>query len=202
MRHNIITLATHDDTLARRWQAACDDAPTLRVVSSAEISRAENIVIIDAALPDLPKLNSTAWPPLAKRLRLVFASSQPNDAEGLAAIAAGFAGYCHAYCAVEQLRQILAVVASGELWVGRSLVARLVRAVHTTQPNIAADWAQSLTEREQEVAQRVALAESNAEIATALGITERTVKSHLSGIFDKLGVADRLQLTLKVHGIR
>jgi DNA-binding NarL/FixJ family response regulator len=202
MRHNTITLATHDDTLARRWQEACDGAPIIRVVSSAEISQAENIAVIDAALPGLPKLDSAAWPAVAKRLRLVFASSHPNDAEGLAAIQAGFVGYCHAYCAVEQLRQILTVVASGELWVGRSLVARLVRAVHTKQPNIAGDWAQSLTEREQEVAQRAALAESNAEIAAALGITERTVKSHLSGIFDKLGVADRLQLTLKVHGIR
>jgi DNA-binding NarL/FixJ family response regulator len=35
-----------------------------------------------------------------------------------------------------------------------------------------------------------------------LGITERTVRAHLSAVFEKLGVTDRLQLTLRVHGIR
>ena len=43
---------------------------------------------------------------------------------------------------------------------------------------------------------------SNLAIADALGITERTVKAHLKAVFEKLQVADRLQLALRVHGVR
>jgi DNA-binding NarL/FixJ family response regulator len=39
-------------------------------------------------------------------------------------------------------------------------------------------------------------------IADALGITERTVKAHLKAVFEKLEVTDRLQLALRVHGVR
>jgi DNA-binding NarL/FixJ family response regulator len=202
MRHGTITLATADDALARRWQDACKGAPILRVRRFADFAEAENVVVLDGALPGLPGFDDACWKRERERLRLVFASNRPHDNEGVAAIDAGFVGYCHAYCAPAQLRQIFDVVESGELWLGRSLVTRLVQAVNLAQPNVARDWTAQLTEREQDVAHRAALAQSNAEIAVALGIGERTVKAHLSGIFEKLGVADRLQLALKVHGIR
>ena len=202
MRHGTITLATADDALARRWQAACNGAPILRVRRFADFADAENVVLVDSVLPGLPGFDDAGWK-RGQGLRLVFASSKPNDQEGIAAIDAGFVGYCHAYCSPEQLRQIFDVVESGELWLGRSLVTRLVNAVSAAaQPQMTNDWAVQLTDREQDVARRAALAESNAEIAAALGIGERTVKAHLSGIFEKLGVTDRLQLALKVHGIR
>ncbi|MNW12082.1 Transcriptional regulatory protein LiaR [compost metagenome] len=58
-----------------------------------------------------------------------------------------------------------------------------------------------LTERETTVARYAASGQANAQIAEALGITERTVKAHLSAVFEKLKVSDRLQLALLVHGI-
>ena len=65
-----------------------------------------------------------------------------------------------------------------------------------------ANWrSDRLTDRESEVTLQAAHGATNAEIADALGITERTVKAHLSAVFDKLGVSDRLQLALRVHGI-
>ena len=51
------------------------------------------------------------------------------------------------------------------------------------------------------MARYAASGQSNAQIADALGITERTVKAHLSAVFEKLEVTDRLQLALRVHGI-
>ncbi len=202
MRNGTITLATPDDGLARRWQAACDGAPILHIRTFDQIDAAENIVVIDAVLSGLPAFSDPCWRALAQRLQLIFASNHPQDTEGIAAIEAGFVGYCHAYCAPAQLQQIFDVVESGELWIGRSLVTRLVHAVNTARPQLAENWASELTEREHEVARRAALGESNADISTALDIGERTVREHLSVVFKKLGVADRLQLALKVHGIR
>ena len=93
------------------------------------------------------------------------------------------------------------VVASGELWVGRVLMKRLLNAVNTRFPTAPA-WSAALTEREAQVARSAAEGASNAEIGERLGITERTVKAHLTAIFDKLQVGDRVQLALKVHGLR
>ena len=63
-------------------------------------------------------------------------------------------------------------------------------------------WSETLTAREKQVALLAAQGASNQRIAEDCDITERTVKAHLSAVFDKLGVTDRLQLALKVHGIR
>ena len=67
---------------------------------------------------------------------------------------------------------------------------------------LAAHWQGLAAEREREVAQRAATGDSNQAIGTALGITERTVKAHLKAVFEKLAVTDRLQLALRVHGVR
>ncbi|EWM44510.1 bacterial regulatory s, luxR family protein [Bordetella holmesii 70147] len=58
-----------------------------------------------------------------------------------------------------------------------------------------------MTAREDTVARHASAGQSNAQIAEQLGITERTVKAHLSAVFEKVGVADRLQLALLVHGV-
>ena len=65
----------------------------------------------------------------------------------------------------------------------------------------ASAWA-TLSRREMQVALRVAEGKSNKEVARLLLISERTIKAHLSSIFEKLGVRDRLQLALLVGGLR
>ena len=54
----------------------------------------------------------------------------------------------------------------------------------------------SLTPREQQIAEAIATGRSNRDIAAQLGITEQTVKNHLTNIFGKVGVGSRLQLAL------
>jgi two-component system, NarL family, nitrate/nitrite response regulator NarL len=54
----------------------------------------------------------------------------------------------------------------------------------------------ALTSREIQIARAVAEGRSNRDIATQLGITEQTVKNHLTSIFEKVGVTSRLQLAL------
>jgi two-component system nitrate/nitrite response regulator NarL len=60
------------------------------------------------------------------------------------------------------------------------------------------DRLSALTTREMQIAQAVAEGRGNREIARQLGITEQTVKNHLTSIFEKVGVASRLQLALAI----
>lgn len=164
-----------------------------------------SLVMVDVDHPARPQWADARWRVWSGHLSLIVLSGDPNDAEGIAVMEAGASGYCHLYANEATLRQVVEVVASGELWVGRSLLTRLLKSVHSGLPATnarAGGWRTQLTEREIEVANMAAQGASNLGIAEVLGITERTVKAHLTSIFEKLDVADRLQLALKVHGVK
>jgi DNA-binding NarL/FixJ family response regulator len=146
-----------------------------------------------------------------KAAPLVVMSDLPEDEEALSAFAAGARGYCNTHASPDVLRQVAAVVLQGGLWIGESLMRRLLVATSTiataarpaepaTPQAVHAAWQRPLTEREREVALAVAAGASNKEIARDLGITERTVKAHVGAVLEKIGVRDRLQLSLVVHG--
>lgn len=147
---------------------------------------------------------------LAERIRSVKAmaagcpvvvlSNLPSNEEGLLAFSAGAAGYCNALAIPAVLRQVAGVVEQGGLWVGQDLMQRLFTALTARAAPVQTALA-ALSAREHQVAQAVARGGTNKEIARAMGITERTVKAHLSAIFEKLGVRDRLQLSLVVNGV-
>jgi DNA-binding NarL/FixJ family response regulator len=102
------------------------------------------------------------------------------------------------------LFQVQEVVERGHVWVGKGLMQKLLQAAQSGAKAPASDangWQELLTEREREVATLAANGASNMAIARDCGISERTVKAHLSAVFAKLNITDRLQLALRVHGI-
>ncbi|MDD2686812.1 MAG: response regulator transcription factor [Gallionella sp.] len=136
--------------------------------------------------------------------KLIALSDTPNDDEGLACLSAGASAYINTHATPEALRQVAEVVGQGGLWIGASLMQRLLRssvALVATQPTTK-NKLHVLTGREREVAEAVARGDSNKEIAKQLNITERTVKAHTASLFEKLGVRDRLQLALAVNAQR
>jgi DNA-binding NarL/FixJ family response regulator len=139
-------------------------------------------------------------------LPCILLSDLPDDNQALESFSAAAKGYCNTHADPAFLRQVADVVAQGGLWIGESLMNRLVEAttrVETINPSESMDsWASSLTPREQEVARAIAEGASNKEIARGLGITERTVKLHVGAVLEKLGVRDRLQIALIVSGVR
>ncbi|HCX83383.1 MAG: hypothetical protein A3E00_01260 [Curvibacter sp. RIFCSPHIGHO2_12_FULL_63_18] len=165
-----------------------------------------SLLWVDMSTPQLPAWNHSSWAPLLHHpyLRVVATSSNPKDAEAVAALDAGCAGYCHAYADAATLRQVEQVVRVGHVWIGPNLMQKLIQtANHAAARTPPTDtWALHLTAREKQVALLAAKAASNLDIANQCGISERTVKAHLSAVFEKLGIADRLQLALKVHGIQ
>ena len=137
----------------------------------------------------------------APQCPVVVLSNVPSDEEGMAVLSAGAVGYCHALAVPELLQQVAQVVENGGLWVGQSLMQRLVTGLASRSgQQIPILKLASLSPREREVALAVANGASNKEVARNLDITERTVKAHLSTVFEKMGVRDRLQLSLLING--
>lgn len=134
---------------------------------------------------------------------LIILADEPGEDDALAALGAGASGYCNSHAAPEVLRQVATVVENGGLWVGQRLMQRLLAGTArlVPPPSATAIWREGLTPREIEVAEAVAKGASNKEIARQYDITERTVKAHVGALLDKLGVRDRLQLSLVVNGI-
>ena len=201
-----VLLITHDDLLWQHWRAL-DPARWLaaRGRGLADLQRwreqGRTLAVLDADLPRLPSWQDPIWAATLADLHVVVASPSPNDEQGPRVLGAGAHGYCHGYASAASLSQALEVVASGGIWMGRSLVSRLLKLVAERAQDESSWDGGVLTEREITVARYASSGQANAQIAEALGITERTVKAHLSAVFEKLGVTDRLQLALLVHGI-
>ena len=138
----------------------------------------------------------------APQCSLVAMSNMPDEKEGAAVLEAGASGYTSALAVPSLLQQIATVVSNGGLWVGPELMQRLLSALAgLSPPQTASRILDKLSAREREVAMAVARGEANKEIARNLGITERTVKAHLSAAYEVLQVRDRLQLSVLINGL-
>lgn len=127
-----------------------------------------------------------------------------SDDEALRAFAAGARAYCNSHAQAAVLRQIAEVVGQGGLWIGESLMQRLLTATARVQfvepeeaPPGLGNFADCSRTRSGYGGGKGA---SNKEIARQLDITERTVKAHVGAILDKLKVRDRLRLSLCING--
>lgn len=201
---------THDAGLAAHWRKG-SGATSQHVLASVDgllsVKAAEpSIVWIDMGIPQGVRWKDPVWQAVLthENWRCIASSSNPKDEEGMAALDAGCVGYCHSFSDARILQQIRQVVADGQVWIGRELMQRLlsnVRLVTSRQNKPDTTWSEGLTSREVEVAVLAANGSSNQVIAIECNISERTVKAHLSAVFTKLNISDRLQLALRVHGV-
>lgn len=188
------------------WKKAFPDLiarPLARVPSAA--------TLIWALRPPGPQVNVAALTASLRRQAgkrpLVLLADEPNEEEALIALSAGASGYCNGHAAPAVLEQVALAVGNGGIWVGQNLMRRLLAASSRglasspRSPENEAAWRERLTAREQETAILVAQGASNKEIAQRLDITERTVKAHVGAILEKLGVRDRLRLSLIINGL-
>ncbi|ABO50625.1 two component transcriptional regulator, LuxR family [Desulforamulus reducens MI-1] len=109
----------------------------------------------------------------------------------------GISGYVLKDIHPDQLIKTILGVAQGESFIPPSLTARvLAEFTRLSSGDYSEKKHLNLTEREIEVLKQVAKGQSNKAIANALYISEKTVKNHLTNIFQKIGVADRTQAAL------
>lgn len=181
-----------------RWEQAFPNAVAVQIGAPVcELAASEALWLrLTINAPVLPQILA-ARQQMGRRPDIVL-SDTPNDDEGLVVFSAGTYGYCNSHSTSEVLQQVGSVVLQGGLWVGESLMQRLVSlsAKVLVPPTAQPDITSLLTPRELEVALTVLQGASNKEIARQLGIADRTVKAHVSAIFEKLQVRDRLQLAM------
>jgi len=128
----------------------------------------------------------------APRARTLVFATQSDDETAVAVLRAGAVGLVGKGLGFPALLTALRAVAAGELWAHRRVTARVLEILQ--QAESSARRASLLTRRERDVVGAVRRGLRNSEVADELGITEGTVKRHLSNIFAKTGVSDRSAL--------
>ncbi len=124
-------------------------------------------------------------------IEVVALTSVLEDRSVVEAIRAGAIGYLLKDAEAHELRKAIKAAAAGQVQLTPKVAARLVREVRTPDKSLV-----NLTERESDVLKMLAQGKSNKEISQVLNIGEQTVKTHVSHILDKLGVASRTQAAL------
>ena len=111
----------------------------------------------------------------------------------------GARGVILKHSATDVLFEGIRCVMAGQYWVGHESVSDLVQALLEFMPRQGAPARSEefgLTRRETEVIALIVSGYTNKDIAQKFGISQHTVKHHLTNIFDKLGVSNRLELVL------
>jgi DNA-binding NarL/FixJ family response regulator len=130
------------------------------------------------------------------KLRLIVIGPERDDELVLNAIVAGARGYLDLTADPEVVRKAVNIVTSGSIWAPRRLLSKLIDRLLKVPDSSLANADLQLTGREQQVLERILLARSNREIATELGIEERTVKAYVGRLLRKTGADNRIQLSM------
>lgn len=139
------------------------------------------------------------------KINTLVLSNTPNSEQGVRLLNMNVRGYANSWIEPQKLLLALSTIEQGEIWAGAVLIEYLLsksteqnKTSHSDQ-SIEALLFEQLTEREQQITQHIFSGQQNKLIADELFISERTVKAHLTTIYKKLDVKNRLELTLKLN---
>jgi two-component system nitrate/nitrite response regulator NarL len=132
-----------------------------------------------------------------RKTKTILLGADIQRTDELTAILLGASGVVGKYAASETLFRSIRAVMSGEMWVKREVIAELIGMLRV-RDNSSSDALShfGLTARELEIVKAVVQGMGNREISESLGISQFTVKHYMTRIFDKLLVANRVELAL------
>ena len=167
-----------------------------------------DILLLDLAMPRLPGLDVLQeLSSLSEPVRAIVLTATIEKKQIVEALERGARGVVLKESATEVLLKGIRAVMAGQYWIGRESVGDLVEALRNLTPSFRSDQLQQkpfgLTGREREIVSAVVAGYSNKEIAQKFSVSEDTVKHHLTNIFNKLGVSNRLELAVAAihHGL-
>jgi DNA-binding NarL/FixJ family response regulator len=209
----IRVLVADDDPLVRSGlRTILESAGDITVVAeagdgaeavAATLRHRPDVVLMDVRMPGMDGLTA------AEELRhsgtsaeIVMLTTFDLDEYVHRAIRAGAVGFLLKDASPTELAAAVRTVTAGHAMLAPAVTRRLLSEFATRERSVArqaADRLAVLTPRERDVAEAVAGGASNVQIAAALGMTEATVKSHVSRSLAKLGLDNRVQLALLIH---
>jgi DNA-binding NarL/FixJ family response regulator len=168
-------------------------ADALRIVAE----RMPDILLLDVSMPggglNAVRQISAAFPVV----KVVMLTVSESEDDVTAALRAGARAYVLKGVASRELARIIRNVAAGEVYVTPSLAASLLYELTGGRgPNATPNPLDGLTERERQILERVAAGDSNKEIGAQLGVSEKTVKHHMTNILQKLQARNRVEAAL------
>jgi len=137
---------------------------------------------------------------LPKTLKVITIKNNLNLAEGTLLIKKGVKSYCSSSIGRVVLRRMIKTVEVGDTWVYPALMTYIIKNVNVN-PQSSPDeiLLDKLSKKEKNIALLVASGTANKEIAQTLGVALVTVKKHISKIFEKLDVKDRVSLSILIN---
>jgi len=158
-----------------------------------------DIVLLDLTMPRLPGLEAMrAIMSGHPHIKILLLNKQIRAQHIVEALQIGARGVVLHDRMAKSLTPAVYCVSAGGYWLRQERVDGLVSALHSLVNEHAAQEQKTfnLTRREIEVIRCIVDGCSNREIATQFGLSEETVKRHLSNVFDKVGVSTRLELAM------
>lgn len=159
-----------------------------------------DVILMDLVMDEMDGIESTKlilndWP----EAKIIIVTSFIDDEKVYPAIEAGAAGYLLKTSTAHEIAEAIRATQRGERVLEPEVTTKMMDRLTNRTPIQHED----LTNREQEVLLLIAEGKSNQEIADALFITLKTVKTHVSNILSKLEVEDRTQATIYAfkHGL-
>jgi DNA-binding NarL/FixJ family response regulator len=132
-------------------------------------------------------------------LRIIVTGAGADDEMILKALAAGAKGYVDEAATPAEFTTAIRIVNQGSVWAPRRVLSMFIERVTSSPGRIFPAGRVTFTDREKEVLELLVAGRSNKEIGSALGIEERTVKAHVAKLMRKVGVQNRIALS--VHAI-
>jgi DNA-binding NarL/FixJ family response regulator len=159
---------------------------------------APDVILMDINMPDLNGIEATRRILAARPETGILIVSMLDDDSVFAALRAGARGYLLKGAEGDATLRAIRTIAEGGTIFSPGIAGRVMQYFAGEKPE-STDPFPELTEREREILALLAQGLSNAEIAKHLVINQKTVRNHISNIFNKLQVSDRLQAALRAR---